>query len=341
MGILGPPAVGLFADALGLRGSLLRLACLGACAAMAALAVLGGAGHLAFGSVLAAVLAFAVFRSPIVMLADVVALERARVAGGAYGKVRLWGSVGFLVTTIAVGRAVDPRAAAPLPATIAAFLLLAVLAAWGLPPSPAAPRLPVAREARALLAATDFRRFLIVSMLAQLAHAGYDLCFSLHLRDMGVPSPHVGVAWAIGVVFEVVLMACAEPLLARFSAPGLVLFALIGAAARWVLLATVGSFAALLALQPLHAISFGLWWIASLAYVKERAPAQALATAQGLFSAATAVGSVVGMLAWGETYRRAAGPVVFGAAAVTALVASLVAKAWAESKTFAPPASPG
>src|SRR6185437_9465266 len=225
----------------------------------------------------------------------------ARAAGSSYGTIRLWGSIGFLAATIGVGRALDPRAGAPLPATIAALLFLSVLAAWGLPPSPAAPRFPVAQEARALLAATDFRRFLIVSVLAQLAHAGYDLCFSLHLRDLGVPSSHVGVAWAIGVVFEVVLMACAEPLLARFSAPGLVLFALIGAAARWVLLATVGSFALLLALQPLHAISFGLWWIASLAYVKGRAPVQALAAAQGLFSAATAVGSVAGMLVWGET----------------------------------------
>ena len=44
MGVLGPPAIGLFADALGLRGSLLRVACLGACASMAALAALGGAG---------------------------------------------------------------------------------------------------------------------------------------------------------------------------------------------------------------------------------------------------------------------------------------------------------
>src|SRR6185437_13977973 len=58
MGILGPPAVGLLADALGLRGSLLRIACLGACASMAALAALSGAGHLVFGAVFAAVLAY-------------------------------------------------------------------------------------------------------------------------------------------------------------------------------------------------------------------------------------------------------------------------------------------
>ena len=136
-------------------------------------------------------------------------------------------------------------------------------------------------------------------------------------------------------------MACAEPLLARFSAPRLVVFSLLGAAARWALLAGVGPSPPLLALQPLHALSFALWWVASLAYVKERAPAHALATARGLFAAAIAAGSVAGMLVWGETYRRAAGPAVFAAAAVTALAAALVARAWAGSKTFAPPRLPG
>src|SRR5262249_24815918 len=138
-----------------------------------------------------------------------------------------------------------------------------------------------------------------------------------------------GLAWAVGVIFEVALMAVAERLLTRFSAPSLVAFALLGASSRWVLLASVRSFAVLLALQPLHALSYSLWWVASLAYVKGPAPAHALATAQGLFLAAVAAGSVSGMLAWGTIYRRAGGVVVFGAAAAIALGASLVATGWA------------
>lgn len=192
MGVLGPPAVGLLADAFGLRGSLLRFACFGACLAL-------------------------------------VALERARAARTTYGKLRLWGSVGFLVATLAIGRLLDPGASAPLPATIAALLFVALLAAWTLPAKPDTLRLPVTREARVLVAAPDFALFLVTSVLARIAHASYDLCYSLHRRDFGVSDRDTDLAWAAGVSFEVALMAVAEPLMTRFSAPSLVIFALLQA----------------------------------------------------------------------------------------------------------------
>jgi PPP family 3-phenylpropionic acid transporter len=256
-----------------------------------------------------------------------------RAAGTTYGRVRLWGSVGFLAAALAVGRAVDPRAPAVLPAVTAALLGAAAVAAWTLPARPDGARLPVTREARALVTAPDFAMFLGVSLLAQVAHASYDLCFSLHLRDLGAGGTLVGVAWALGVVFEVGLMVGAERLLGRFPAPALVAFAVAGAALRWALLASVRSLPALLALQPLHALSFALSWVASLAYTRQRAPAHALATAQGLFSAATACGSVVGMLAWGTVYRRFGGGPVFGAAALVALVAAALSVVWARAET--------
>ena len=330
MGVVGPPAFGLLADTLGRRGSLLRVACLGAGLSMGVLAVAACAGRaLSLPVICVAVLAYAVFRAPLTMLADVVALESVRAAGTTYGRVRLWGSVGFLLAVLAAGRALDPGAPGALPASIAALLLIAACAAWMLPARAGAARLPVVREARVLISAPAFATFLAVSLLSQVAHSSYDLCFSLHLRDLGATGGATGVAWALGVVCEVALMAFAEPLIARFGAPPLVAFALFGAAARWALLSSVRSLPALFALQPLHALSFALWWMASIAYIRGRAPAHALATAQGLFAAAVGAGAVTGMLAWGAIYRRAGGGAVFGGAAVIALVASVVAGLWA------------
>jgi PPP family 3-phenylpropionic acid transporter len=369
MGVLAPPAFGLLSDVLGLRGRLLRIACLGACLSMGALAAGARAGALSFPSIFALMFVYAVFRAPMTMLADVVAMERARAAGTTYGEIRLWGSLGFLVAALVMGRLLDPREGAPLPAVIAALLLVALIAAFPLPAKPAATGLPVAREARALLAAPSFAVFLVIALLAQVAHAGYDLCFSLHLRDLGASDGTTGAAWAAGVVFEVVLMRFAEPLAARFTPPRLLVLALFGAAGRWALIATVPSLPVLLLFQPLHAVSFALWWVASLAYVKARAPAHALAAAQGLYVAAVGAGSVVAMPAWGAVYRGAGGPAVFGAAAAVALVAAILASSWAArfppsagvprfppsagvprfppsagvpaSKTFAPPAATG
>lgn len=330
LGILGPPAVGLLADALGLRGSILRIAGAGSALALVALACADTSSErISFAAVFAAVLLYAAFRSPMVMLADVVTMERARAAGAVYGRIRLWGSIGFLVAALAAGRAVDPQARAVLPAVTAALLVFTTAAAWRLPARPGPLGLPVLPEVRALAGAHDFAIFLVISLLAQIAHASYDLCFSLHLGDLGAPGALVGAAWAAGVLFEVALMTVSDALLARFGAPRLLVTAIAGAALRWILIARVTSIPWLFALQPLHTLSFALWWVSSLAFVKARAPAHALATAQGMFSASVAAGSVAGMLAWGTIYRRSGGSAVFSAAGVIALAAAVTAALWA------------
>lgn len=330
LGVLGPPLIGMLADALGARGSLLRIACASASLAIATLGLLGGAGvPLTFGVVFGVMFVFAAFRSPLILLADVVAMERAAAAKTTYGALRLWGSMGFLSAALVTGRIIDPRAKAQLPLLMASLFAVAFAAAWTLPQKPADARLPVVPEARALLRAPDFSMFLGAAFLAQGAHASCDLVLSLHLRDRGASDVGAGAAWATGVFFEVALMMFGERLIARFGAPRLVAFAIFGAAVRWALIASVGSLPMLFALQPLHAISFALWWVASLSTIRARAPAHALATAQGLFSASIAAGAVVGMLTWGALYRRAGGAAVFGAAAFVSLLAAIVATFWA------------
>jgi PPP family 3-phenylpropionic acid transporter len=335
MGLVGPLLFGVVSDRLGRRGALLRAACLGAFASMAALGAAFALGHpLGFAAIFAAVLAFAFFRSPTISLADVIALELAG-AGGGYARTRLWGSLGFLVAAVAAGRFLDPTAAAALPLAIAAALFGALVAAWTLPVKSAAPPRQALEGARPRLARTDLGLFLGASFLAQIAHSSYDLCFSLHLRDRGASDGLVGVAWALGVLSEVALMAGAPWIFRRFTPPWLLTVALVGAAARWTLLATVASIPALLALQPLHALSFALMWLASLAYVKESAPEAALATTQGLFSTTLAAGSVLGMLLWGALYRRFGGSFVFGKAAILAATAAGLAVVWARRSNAA------
>lgn len=335
MGLVGPLLFGILSDRLGLRGTLLRVACLGAFAGMAAIGAAFALGHpLGFAGIFAAVLAFSLFRSPMISLADVIAMELTG-AGAGYARTRLWGSLGFLVAAIATGRFLDPTAPAALPLAIAAALFAALLAAWTLPAKSAGPPLPALGEAGSLLARPAVRMFLGASFLAQIAHSSYDLCYTLHLRDLGARDGLVGISWALGVVSEVALMAGSTWIFRRFTPPWLLVIALSGAALRWALIASVTSIPALLALQPLHALSFALMWLASLAYVKESAPPAMLASAQGLFSATQAAGSVVGMPLWGALYHRSGGPVTFGAATIVSIAAASLAVVWARKANVA------
>jgi len=318
MGVVAPLAFGLLADTFGWRGSLLRVASLCSLVAMGTIAAASSLGvELGFGALFIAVLVYAFFRVPMMLLADVSALEES----SSYGRKRLWGSMGFLVLALLVGWLVDPTELAPLPIAVTLVLVPALLASFALPRGGVRPTEPVFRDARRLAARREYRWFLITLVAWTASHAGYNLIISLHLRDLGASTAMIGVAWAIATLAEVGLMAVSSHLLARFGAPTLLVAGTAVTAARWLLIGSVGSLPLLLALQPLHAISFGLIWVSALAFLKESAPAHVLATGQGLVTTAVAVGGGVGVMAWGPLYAQAGGAPVFHATAVLAGVA--------------------
>ncbi|MDC3956140.1 MFS transporter [Polyangium jinanense] len=328
MGVIGPPVFGLVADALGLRGHLLRVACAGAFVGFAGVAALAGAGGGTFAALLLPVVVFAFFRTPMTMLGDVVALEAAREGHVPYGMTRLFGSMGFLVAAILAG-GLEPTSAVQIPLAIAALLLVTLGISFALPSRVPVPARPSAAQIRALLTSADVRLFLASAFFAQVAFACYDQCFSLHLLARGASPRILGATWAVGVSAEVVLMANASALAARVRAPVLLAIAYGVAVLRWILIGFVPGFWPLLVLQPLHAITFGLPWVSALAYVKDRAPKHLLGTAQGVFVATISLGSVTGMLGWIHVYRRGGGALAFGGAALVSALACGIAIAFA------------
>ncbi len=315
VGLASPVAFGVASDALGLRGSLLCVASFGALAPFVLLAV-ASAAHvpLGYGAIFAAVALFALFRTPVVMLADVMTLE----SGSSYGATRLFGSLGFLLTAAFGGRWLGGTRLAPLPVAVAIGLALAFAVSTMLRAPRAHATEPVLDGAGQLFRSGAFRLFLGVTLLWGMSHAAYDLCFSLDLRDLGAKPSVIGAYWAVGVVAEIALMSVSSRLVTKFGSARLIVFGLAVVGLRWALVASVSSLTVLLWLQPLHALTFGLVWVAALGYTKEHAPAHVLATAQSLFSIATGIGAGVGMLTWGALYAAGKGPVVFTVAAAVA-----------------------
>src|SRR5262249_10311318 len=150
----------------------------------------------------------------------------------------------------------------------------------------------------------------------------------LRFRELGASPAFIGGAWALGIVSEIVLMAGATWLIRRFSSTRLIVAALLAAALRSVLVGSLRALPLLAAIPPLHALSTAPFWISAIAYIKARVTPSALASAQGLFAAVIAMGSVTGMLLWGTLYRYGGGRVMFGAASIVALGAALLGAVW-------------
>lgn len=323
MSLVAPPLFGLVADARRARVWLLRGGTL-----LAWLAFLGFLAVTRRPAIYAVTALFAFFRSPLTSLADATALEHVRRHGGHYGRLRLWGSLGFLVAVVVAGAFIERLGVAVLAVGTSWCLGLCAAAAFAMPAPPPTERPGVIGAWLGLLGDGDWWIFFIAVVLGQMATAAYDSGFSLHLARLGFGGRFIGVAWATGVLAEIGLMAGSARILDRLGAARLFALSLVVATLRWACLGRVTAPAAILALQPLHGITFGLFWVSAVTLVRDRGRAAPTA-AQGLFAAAVGTGSVIGMNVAGRLLELGGGRTLYGAAAACAAAGALFAAGYA------------
>lgn len=318
MSFIGPPLVGALADSRGARGNLLTWAC-----ALASLAMFGLCAAEALGLsrvfpvVFGVALVYALGRSPVILLADRIALEH----GGNYGRRRVWGSIGFLLAASSFGQWF-PGAWRWLPGALGLCMASAALASAWLPRSSSLPSAPLAGDIGTSLGRRRAWPFLICAALFSASHSSIDLCGSLYFRDLGARGGTIGLLWGTGVIAEIVFMAALGGAVGGVRAERLLVLGYLGGGLRWLLTAALPSAELAFFVQPLHAVSFAVVWLSSLEHVKQSSAPHALGSAQGLLMAANATGSVAGMLTWGPLYSVFGGSAVFLCATGLALAAA-------------------
>mgnify|MGYP003345799968 CR=1 FL=1 len=95
----------------------------------------------------------------------------------------------------------------------------------------------------------------------------------------------IGLGMALGVLAEVVVLWQAPRLEALGSIRGLFLVSFGGTALRWLLVGSTHEGWAVLGLQLLHGLTFGLFWATSVRALSQWVPAPMRATGQALFGA--------------------------------------------------------
>jgi PPP family 3-phenylpropionic acid transporter len=305
----------------------LRGVCLAACLLMLPLVFVRTMPAMLF--LYAAHQAFAV---PIIGLTDSLALERVR-QGADYGRIRVWGSFAFAVSSFAVGKVLEVRGRAggdPLvPAFIATAMGLAFLTSLTLRGHGHTER-PHAREISALLADRRFRFILVLAPLHWACTAPYHGFLGILFRDRHLPSGLLGTAFLVSVSAEMGALYFFRKLRNRFSLAPLLIVAFAATVVRWSLVAAIQRPALLVALQSVHALTFGVFWGSALAWVGECVPPRLRATGQTLFTGVMyGAGNMVGMLGSGALYDATHGAETsFLVAGLLELVPLLLVATW-------------
>jgi len=236
-----------------------------------------------------------------------------------YGRIRLWGSLGFIAATLLAGRLVTLAGIDSVALLLAGAAAL-ILAACAALPAPRRGRdaTPRAGALRAL-ARPSFLLFLLAAALIQGSHAVYYGFGTLYWRRLGIADDVIALLWAEGVVAEIALFYWGAPLLRRLGPAGLLALGGGGGLLRWSLTGFVASLPALALLQLLHGLTFGAAHLGAMHHLARNLPPAQAATAQALY--ATVVGGLgqgLLMLVAGALYGAVAGKAYLAMAAVAA-----------------------
>lgn len=277
-----------------------------------------GTEHAGLIAILVALVAVA--QAPIVPTGDLLTTDAVRADPALnYGRIRVWGSITFLATSLAGGYVLallppDGILWSLVALGLAAVVLSARAAGRRSAPEPE----PAAAAARPRLRFDLPRPLLVViaaCALVQASHAAVYGFGSIHWRSLGFSGPTIGGLWAIGVVAEIALFVGLGGLVGG-GVRGLSLVAL-GAAAgvvRFAVLALDPGLAATALLQALHGLTFGATHLGAMAALTALSPPGARGAAQGVYGAAIALAVALATIASGWLYR-AAGPLAFAAMA--------------------------
>jgi PPP family 3-phenylpropionic acid transporter len=206
-----------------------------------------------------------------------------------YGRVRRWGSVGFMVGAIGVGWLVDNTGFGPI--EVAAVLSVRMPSADGME------RVEILPALKALISDRFVRWMIPAAALHFAPHVANTSFIAVHIDGLGHAAMWTGLAIAAGVTLEVWLMGHSVRLLERFGPERMLIVAMSLSVPRWALMTVVTDPMAIVLVNTVHGITFGLFWISGVALMSARAPAEVATSGQGLLALAVGgFGSSLGVM---------------------------------------------
>ena len=285
--VLFTPAVLLLADRLqNYRGVIIAMAWSALALALGVSAVTG------FWAILLVGVALLLAIGTCLPLVETIAVAGVRTVGLDYGRMRLWGSITFIVANFAGGVLIEALGGGFAIWLIALAAAVTVAAAYMLP-EPAERKAGPGILSRAgwrtsfpvrLLSSRLFLLFLVAIGCTHGAHATFYTFGALHWQAQGLSAVWVGTLWAIGVTAEVILFAFSAPIVRRFSPVQLIVAGAGAAVVRWSGMALDPPLPLLVPLQLLHALTYGAAHLGAILFITRAVSPKGIGSAQAFYA---------------------------------------------------------
>lgn len=318
------PAIAFFADRTG--GHARVIIALAATAAVALILVTGQSGFWAI-LILNAVVQLSL--QAMMPLVETIAMRGVKYGGLDYGRMRLWGSLSFVLATYACGMLVERLGVgvvvwfllAGVGGTFVTGILLprgtSALQASGVASAPVTSARADFIATVRLITSPALLWFLLASGAVQAAHALFYTFGVVHWRSLGLSSAWIGSLWAISIAVEMLLFAGSAALIRKFGVWNLVALGAAASVVRWTAMAFNPSLPWLVLLQLLHAVTYAGTHIGAMHFIRDNVPEAQAGMAQAINVTLT-TGLMMGLaqVLAGQTYDRYGGLSYLGMAAV-------------------------
>ncbi len=325
MRLFGPNLWGWLADRFGHRTAIIRLA-----------GLIGLAGFTAFfwldklPGMLVAMAVLAFFWSAALPLVETLTFDHLREERGQYSRIRLWGSIGFIVAVMATGAVLDH--APPIGVLwvcwgiLIGILVLAVVLPEANPTVHAHDDQPIGlilRQPRVIA-------LMSACFAMSAAHGALYVFYSIHLSDNGYSKTEVGLLWSLGVVAEIVVFMFMARLSQRYSLRALLLASFATAVVRFLLIGWgVDSLMIMILAQLMHGMTFGAYHASAIAAVNLWFPGKSQGRGQALYSSLSfGAGGLLGALIGGWGWESWGAGWTFTQSSVFALLGFFLIWGW-------------
>ena len=322
MRIVGPNVWGWAADRTNRRVTLLRLTALLSLTAFSGMFL--GHTFTQFFCVMIIVNAFTSAQGP---LSEALMLSEMRGDLTHYGRLRLWGSVGFIVLVTAAGQILDWYGVQTMAHIAFAMLALVWIASMRMQETASTHANHHVPSVLSLLRRPEVFAFFVSTFLMIGAHSALYVFYSLYLAQLGYSKTLIGFMWSLGVIAEIIFFYYQAPLFKRIGLQKLMLASLFIAVVRFLMIGLFAqSLLILLVAQVLHAATFGVHHSASVMTLQRWFSGPLQARGQALYTSISyGLGGSIGGLVLSRFWDVLGASSVFMIAALFALAGAIAA----------------
>ena len=230
-----------------------------------------------------------------------------------YGKVRKWGSIGFIVGVFSIGALLEIVDISMLPIMLLCIAFTAFLWSFTVKEPQDAPQSQKQLEALLpVLKRPVVSAFFCIEFIMLFAQAPFYSFYSNYLKANGFSTTSIGFLWSVGVIAEIIMFAYATFFLKKLSWRVLVSICLLMTGLRFIIAGSFpNSFSAQFLSQTMHAFSFGLFHMIAMRIIFQNFTAGQQGRGQALYSTMWGLGVASGSLLAGHYWQSLGGEMIF------------------------------